>query len=301
MNAATRAPDWLTSPEPGLCPCGCIGRRQRGDVLEKTIAGGARIVRNALFTDDRARRPGPLQRIDARAKLLALVALLVGAALVHGTIVLLGLYATTVALAILARVGVRSFLVRVWLTVPLFTALVVLPAALEVITPGRVVARVGPFAVTEQGLTAAGLIVLRVATSVSLVALVALTTTWHDLLGGLRALHVPRVFVLVVSMAYRYIFQLLGIVDDLFVARRARVGRERNPATARAFVVGSAGTLFGRAHVLSEEVHDAMVARGFSGAVRTQRLPRARGSDIAFGLAGIALALVAIGVDRAVR
>jgi cobalt/nickel transport system permease protein len=79
------------------------------------------------------------------------------------------------------------------------------------------------------------------------------------------------------------------------------VGRERNPATARAFVVGSAGALFGKAHVLSEEVHDAMGARGFSGEVRTQRPLRARGYDIAFGLAGIALALVALGVDRVVR
>jgi cobalt/nickel transport system permease protein len=104
-----------------------------------------------------------------------------------------------------------------------------------------------------------------------------------------------------VLMAYRYIFQLLGIVDDVFVARRARVGRERNPATARAFVVGSAGALFGRAHVLSEEVHDAMVARGFSGDVRTRLPLRARSGDVAFGLAGVALALVAIGVDRALR
>jgi cobalt ECF transporter T component CbiQ len=270
-------------------------------VLEKTLTGSARIVRNTLFTDESARCPGRLQRIDARAKLVGLFAVLGGVALVHGATSLLALYAATIALAIVAGAGVRSFLARVWLTVPLFTAFVVLPATLEVVTPGRVVAHIGPFAVTEQGLTTAGLIVLRVATSVSFVALVVLTTTWHDLLGALRALHVPRVFVLVVLMAYRYIFQLLGIVDDVFVARRARVGRERNPAAARAFVAGSAGALFGRAHVLSEEVHAAMVARGFSGDVRTRRPLRVRGGDVVFSLAGIALALVAIGVDRGVR
>jgi cobalt/nickel transport system permease protein len=259
------------------------------------------VVRNTLFMADNARREGPLQRIDARAKLVALLAMLVGGAFVHGPAALLALYATTLILAAVAGVGVRSFVVRVWLAVPLFTALVAIPATLAIVTPGHVVARIGPFAFTEQGLTAAGVIVLRVATSVSLVALVVLTTSWHELVGALRALRVPRAFVLVLAMAYRYIFQLLGIVDDLYVARQARVGRERRPGTARAFVVGSAGALFGKAHALSEDVYDAMVARGYSGDVRTQRPARLRGYDLATGLAGVALALVTVGVDRVVR
>ncbi len=57
----------------------------------------------------------------------------------------------------------------------------------------------------------AALIVIRVATSISLVVLVALTTSWTALLAALRSLFLPRMFVLVLGMAYRYVFYLLGI------------------------------------------------------------------------------------------
>ena len=35
----TTAPDWLVRTEVGLCPCGCIGKRSKGGVLEKTLGG----------------------------------------------------------------------------------------------------------------------------------------------------------------------------------------------------------------------------------------------------------------------
>ena len=65
---------------------------------------------------------------------------------------------------------------------------------------------------TRQGLMAAAIITIRVATSISLVLLVTLTTPWARLLSALRALGVPRMFVLVIGMAYRYLFVLLGAV-----------------------------------------------------------------------------------------
>ena len=43
MTATT--PDWLVQTEVGLCPCGCIGKRSKGSFVEKTIGGGARVMR----------------------------------------------------------------------------------------------------------------------------------------------------------------------------------------------------------------------------------------------------------------
>ena len=84
---------------------------------------------------------------------------------------------------------------------------------------------------TRQGLMAAAIITIRVATSISLVLLVTLTTPWARLLSALRALGVPRVFVLVIGMAYRYLFVLLAAVQDMYVARRARsIAPERDAA-----------------------------------------------------------------------
>jgi energy-coupling factor transporter transmembrane protein EcfT len=145
----------------------------------------------------------------------------------------------------------------------------------------------------------AGLIVTRVAVSISLVVLLTLTTPWNRLLGALRALFVPRMFVLVLAMCYRYIFHLLNSVTDMYTARKARtVGRQADTGSGRAFVAASAGALFGKAHALSDEVHLAMISRGYTGEVRTLDQRRIRPADLAWGLLAVGLALATVGADR---
>jgi cobalt/nickel transport system permease protein len=299
---AAGAPDWLLQPELGLCPCGCIGKRRRGSFVEKTISGGARVLQQVLFGEDVARQPGLLQRIDPRVKVVSLFGLLVAASLVQHVPVLLGLYGLTLVLAAASQVSLRFFVKRVWLFIPIFTGIVVLPATLSFVTPGHTVASLGPLAVTSQGLTGAGLIVTRVAVSISLVVLLTLTTSWPRLLAALRALFVPRLFVLVIGMAYRYLFVLLGAVSDMYVARKARPSAASGGARdGRGFVSATAGALFGRAHALSEEVHLAMVARGFRGDARTLDPVRLRVLDLAWALGCLAVAVTTIWIDGGPR
>ncbi|MER3457955.1 MAG: cobalt ECF transporter T component CbiQ, partial [Chloroflexota bacterium] len=53
-----------------------FNRKRRG-VIERTLAGISAALENTLFTEDIARRPGLLQGLDARVKVVAVVALLV--------------------------------------------------------------------------------------------------------------------------------------------------------------------------------------------------------------------------------
>jgi cobalt/nickel transport system permease protein len=295
---AAQAPEWLLQPELGLCPCGCIGRRRKVGFVEKTISGGAGVLQHVLFGEDVAREPGLLQRIDPRVKVVTVLGLLVAAALVHQIPVLLALYGVTLLLAVASRVSLRFFVKRVWLFIPIFTGIVVLPATLSFVTPGHTVASLGPLAVTSQGLTGAALIVTRVAVSISLVVLLTLTTPWPRLLASLRALFVPRLFVLVIGMAYRYLFVLLAAVSDMYTARKARpVARGLGAREGRGFVSATAGALFGRAHTLSEEVHLAMVARGYRGDVRTLDATRLRVLDLFWTLGCAAVAAAALWLD----
>ena len=300
------APDWLLRPEVGLCPCGCIGKRRKGSYVDKTIGDGAAILRRTLFAQDIATEPGLLQRLDPRVKVVTFLGLLIGTGLLRSIPVLVGMYGVTLALAAASRVSLSFLLRRVWLFVPLFTGIVVLPATLNLITPGIIVVPLGtwfghPLGVTAQGLTAAGLIVVRVATSISLVVLLVVTTPWSDLLAALRALFVPRLFIVVLALAYRYLFQLLSTVIDMFTARKARtVSRSRDAPAGRAFVAASAGALFGKSHALAEEVHMAMVARGFRGDARTSTAFRLRLLDALFGCAALALIIGTLVLDRIV-
>ena len=85
--------------------------------------------------------------------------------------------------------------------------------------------------------------------SISLVVLLTLTTPWVRLLAALRALLVPRIFILIIGMAYRYIFLLLNSVTDMYTARKARtVGNvDGESHDGRRFVAATAGALFGKA------------------------------------------------------
>jgi cobalt/nickel transport system permease protein len=303
---ARLAPDWLVQPEVGLCPCGCIGKRKKGSFVAKTLRGGAGLLRQAMFSEDVAAQPGLLQRLDARVKLLTLVGLLVVAAFLRSIPVLAALYVATLVLAAASRLSLAFFVKRVWLFIPLFTGIVVVPATLNLITPGEIVVPLGTWfghelGVTGEGLHAAAIIVIRVATSISLVVLLTLTTPWNQLLGSLRSLRVPKMFVLVIGMAYRYLFHLLGSVQDMYLARTARtVELDSDLTSGRKFVAATAGALFGKAHAMSEEVYMAMVSRGYTGNPRTLRPPRIRVGDVVWVISCLVAAAVVLGVDRAI-
>jgi cobalt ECF transporter T component CbiQ len=298
-------PAWLLESENTTFPLGCNGRRRRGGAAEKTLDGLAKVLRQAIASEEIAARDGLLQRLDARAKLLGVLALLIAVGLVWHIPVLIGLYVLTLVLAAASRIGLWSFVKRVWLFIPLFTGVIVAPAIFSFVTPGEVVLPLGHWlgyevGLTRQGLTSAGLIVCRVATSISLVVLLTLTTSWPRLLSALRALFVPRLFVLVLGMAYRYLFVLLDSVSEMVTARKARtIAAKRNGRGARAVAGLSGGALFGKAHSLSEEIHQAMLARGYRGEVRTLERFGFRIADAAWLVACLLLAVVTVGGDRA--
>jgi cobalt ECF transporter T component CbiQ len=288
MTAPTlvrETPDWLVRPQVGLCPCGCAGRRRRTSYLAASLDGLSARLRDALGADELANADGWLQRLDPRTKLAAGLVVLVAVAFVHETIVLVAIAAGAAVLAAGSRVPLSRYLRRVWMTVPLFTAIIVLPAMLDVVTPGPTLVPLGtwfghPLAITAPGVAGALRLVARTGASVSIVLLVTVTTPWHRLLAALGQLGVPSMFVAVLAMAWRYTFLLSATVADLFVSRRARgagAGRGRDRARrGRAVIAATAGTTFARSHQLSGEVYQAMVARGYTGQIHTLRSARQR-------------------------
>jgi len=264
-------------------------------------------MRQVLGADDVAVRRGLLQVIDARVKLVSMAVLLIAAALVHEPSVLLVMYVLAVGLAAVSAIPAWFFVKRVWLFIPVFTAIVVLPATLNVVTDGDIVVPLGTWfghqvGITSQGLRGAVTLVMRVAVSISIVVLVTLTTSWTRVLTALRSLRVPRMFILVLGMAYRYLFHLLDTADEMYVARKARtVATKVDPHSARQIVSATAGALFGKSHALAEEVHQAMTARGWNGEARTLGSARVTSRDVVFGVACVAVGLALVFVDRGLR
>jgi energy-coupling factor transporter transmembrane protein EcfT len=189
----------------------------------------------------------------------------------------------------------------VWLAVPLFVGAVTLPAALNVVTPGPallVLHRDPYLAVTAPGLALAGLLTLRVGVAMSFVALLPLTTRWNDLLAGLRALAVPRLFVTALAMTCRYLGVLTQSAEEMFTARRSRTVGRASRADDRRFLGSAIGALFGKTVALTDEVHGAMLSRGWTGEAHALTARRPGLADLAWLAAMLVLAALVAGGGR---
>ena len=142
-----------------------------------------------------------------------------------------------IALLLAASSRVSPWLLskRVWIPVLLFTGVIALPAPFVI--PGRVVWRlpVLGWALTAQGLRSAGYLMSRVETASTLSVLLILSTPWTHVLKALRVLRVPVVMVVILGMAYRYIFLLLDSARDMLESRRSRMVGELKGLTAAAW------------------------------------------------------------------
>jgi cobalt/nickel transport system permease protein len=242
--------------------------RERSRLLESTLHNITETLERGLFAEEISLRPGLLQGLDARVKVVAILALLIGVSLSHSLWVILGLYLLTFVLALASAISADTFIRRVWLALPFFTGVLILPALF--ITPGPALVHLPlGLVITHTGLTTALFLLLRVSTSLSLAMLLILTTPWNTVLSALGVLHVPDVFILILGMTYRYIYLLLRVANDMFLSRKSRTVGKLTTAEARRTLASVSATLLSKSLNLSSEVYLAMQSRGFRGTIVT--------------------------------
>jgi cobalt/nickel transport system permease protein len=268
--------------------------------LEHSIAGVASSIEHAVFTEELARRPGWLQRVDPRAKVAMFLIAVIAASASTSLGVLIGLYAVILLVARASRLPFDFFVKRVWLGIPLFAGVVILPSIFFAPGPRLFEVALGPvhMGVTAVGMWTALIFVMRVGVSVSLAVLLVLTTPWADVLKSLHALKVPQVFVLVLSMTYRYIFLFLHTLNGMFEARKSRVVARLGGGEDRRWITRSMGALMSRSFKMSNDVYAAMLARGFTGEIRTYTTYRMHATDWQALAGTLVLAALSVPVGR---
>lgn len=294
--------------------CTCVrGKKSRRGFVEKTIDAMTNVLREEFFAGQIARRSGLLQGIDPRVKVLTTLLLIIVASLIHHALLLLLLNLWIIWAAKVSRIPLLTFLKRVWLVVPLFTGIIVLPSVFNVVYPGDPLITLINFghqphigywtfpdtlAITRQGAYGALVLILRVGASVSLAVILTLTTRWSTLLKALNMIFVPQIFITVLEMTYRYIYLFLQTASDIFVARQSRTVGCTSTKEQRRFVSVAMGALWGKAYAMSEEVHAAMVSRGYAGQPRALIPFKAKVLDWLWAVFIIFVGLFFLGGDR---
>lgn len=193
-----------------------------------------------------SRGRSPLHARDARVKIIALIAFLIGLATIPrlnpavaaGYVVLL---ATGILLSGLPPLGI------------LLRSLVIIPFS-------------GVFALVSwlagDPIRAVSLIE-RSYLSVLAVLLLVGTTPFPSLMAALESLGTPRFLVLVIQFLYRYLFVISEQAQHMRVAASCRAGS--GPRLVFQAAAGAVAMLFARSYERAEGIHRAMISRGFEG------------------------------------
>ena len=255
------------------------GKSRKGSILRRALTGIGGALSQLLLA---AEMPDSfLTRLDPRSKLVGIGLLVVGTSLLHSLPVLIWLFSAILVIFASSRISFRR-LAPVFLGVPLFTAAIILPATLNLVTPGPLVlkfwssgqqAHFGPWLLPSQigissnGLLLAARFLLRTSTCVALVVLLTATTSPTDLLGSLRRLGMPKAFGMVITMMHRYLVLLLRSTAELHEARLSRPGGGGMKSGYR-WAGAGIGIIFRRTWNLGQDVYQAMLSRGYDGDIR---------------------------------
>ena len=134
------------------------------------------------------------------------------------------------------------------------------------------------------------------------VLLLVATTPMASLLRGLESAGFPRFLLMVAQFLYRYLFVISEEAQHMRIAAAARSAGGKGAGARRAryrAAAGAVSALFAKSYGRAEEIHRAMLARGFSGRFPTIYGLRFGRADAAFAALGaLAPVLARVAAER---
>ena len=160
---------------------------------------------------------------------------------------------------------------------------------------------VGPLTFTAPGLLGVATLVTRVVAAAGFALLVIWTMRWSDLLRALSALRMPDVVVATLGMTQKQILTLLRTVEQIHLARESRTLTLGTTRANRDWVTERMAFVVRKSLKTADDVYDAMLSRGYTGAMPSLRRLRIGPGDWLWLTASVALCAVALAADRMVR
>jgi cobalt ECF transporter T component CbiQ len=298
----TNIPPFLLYENPGPAATAAAAGSMRMSVVEKSAGHAASLLRAAFFQGRTSASGGFLQAIDARVKLLLLMIMVVVVTIKRTILPEIEIAAFLFGLALLSRLSVVNHYRKIILLTVIFGPMLALPTVFNIFTPGEIVLPVwkfeggfslGPIAVpatvgvTAEGLQRVAMLSLRVMNSVTTTFLVLATTPFMELIRALKMLKVPDVFLLTITLAFKYILIFTTTVFDMHLAKMSRMIRPERAADSRAWTSGRIAFLFRKSQQRCDDVVRAMKARGMTSTMKLHPLSPLKGRDAA-AVAGVA-------------
>ena len=260
----------------------CKTKRAKLTFLEKTILNSAKAVKSIYLQEENSARGNIIQKINPRIKLISLIYMAIVISIVNNPAAQLLITIFIIILYFIAGLRVFAVYRKIFFLAFVFGFVVVLPASLNIITPGEIIFNILKFdkasqfliysipqniGLTRNGLLVVSLVFLRVFNSISFSMLIVFTTPFPAFIKSFKILGVPDTFLMIISLAYKFIFILSRTIEETFFALKSRLSGSIKNSKARKLVSGRIFFIFKRSAVIYESTYNAMVSRGYRGKI----------------------------------
>ncbi len=257
-------------------------KRAKLSFLDKTIINSSKAVKSIYLQAENAARDNFIQKINPNVKLISLIYMVIVISVVSNPATQIVITAFIFLIYIISGLKLFEIYRKIFFLAFIFGLLVVLPASLNVITPGKIIFNIITFrkpshflvynipqsiGITTNGIQVVFLVFLRVLNSVSFALLVVFTTPFPSLIKSLKMIGVPDTFLMIISLAYKYIFILSRTIEETYFAFKSRLSGNIKNSSIRTLVGGRIFFIFKRSVIIYQETYHAMVSRGYSGKV----------------------------------
>jgi cobalt/nickel transport system permease protein len=250
--------------------------------LDKTILSSAGALKSIYQQAENASRENVIHRINPHIKLISLLYMAIVISIVISPFAQILIASFILLLYIIARLNIFLVYRKIFIVVFIFGFLAILPASLNVITPGEIIFKLISFdksrvfwiynipqniGFTLNGFQVVSLLFLRVLNSVSFSFLVVYTTSFPAFIKSFKIIGLPDTFLMIISLAYKYIFILSRTIEETYFALKSKLSGNIKSESIRKLVSGRIFFIFKKSVIIYENTYYAMVSRGYNGKV----------------------------------
>lgn len=253
-------------------------KRAKLSFLNRTIMNAAGAIKSIYLQAENATHSSIIHRIHPSIKTISLIYFEIVISIIRHPAAQLVTTVFIFSLFLLAGLKVLQVYRKIFLLAFIFGFLIILPATLNVISPGRIIFNLFTFQAplhfwiyhipqhigfTAEGLRILSLVFLRVINSVAFAMLIVYTTSFPAFIKSFKTVGVPDTFLMIISLAYKYIFILSRTIEETFLALKSRmIGNIQNKGI-RKLISRLIFSIFKKSMTTYENTWYAMVSRGY--------------------------------------
>jgi cobalt/nickel transport system permease protein len=265
--------------------------------IDKTINNAVSFISSTFLQWETAKKSGLFQLLDSRVKVIFLLLFVLLVSFTGETEIQFIITCFLFLLCVSSRLNIVHIYKRILATGFVFGFLIFIPASLNIFTNGENAFTILHFAhphnwwiynipqdiaVTNEGIKTVIRLTLKVINSVTIVLLVIYTTTFERIVKSLSILKIPDIFLLTLTLTYKFIFILSNTIIETYRAIKMRWWNRAPVKDVEKIISGRIGFLFRKSWERYDLVYQSMIARGFNGKVNFYYFDKLKLTDYLF-------------------